>query len=80
MKNILFALILLAAATSCGNNGSSTDVRSDTSASPSDTTGLHVNPALEDPNSNMADTMKMKDSGTLRDTSRRDRTSTPKSR
>jgi hypothetical protein len=57
---------------SCGN-GSGGD-GADTATNPSDTTGLHINPALEDPNSNMADTMHMVDSTRVKDTSIKDNT------
>ena len=70
MKNIVFIAALFIALASCGDgyNGS------DTSANPSDTTGLHLNPATEDPNSNMADTMNMVDSSRVKDTTIKDNT------
>ena len=75
MKNIIILLGLTIALASCGNsNGAGTDK----DANPSDTTGRNINPAVTDPNSNMADTMRMKDSVRVKDTSIKDQTTTPK--
>ena len=68
MKNLVLIAAIGIALASCG------DGKSDTSTNPSDTTNLHINPALEDPNSNMADTMKMVDSSRVKDTSIKDNT------
>ena len=69
MKNILLVGAILLMLASCDNG------KNDTSTNPSDTTGTQINPALEDPNSNMADTMHMVDSSRVKDTTIRDSTS-----
>ena len=75
MKNTIIILGLTIALASCGNsNGAGTDKN----ANPSDTTGRNINPAVNDPNSNMADTMRMKDSLRVKDTSIKDQASAPK--
>ena len=66
MRNIFFVGAFLFALASCDNGNH------DTSTNPSDTTGTQINPALEDPNSNMADTMHMVDSSRVKDTTTRD--------
>ena len=66
MKNIFLVGALLFTLASCDNG------KNDTSTNPSDTTATQINPALEDPNSNMADTMRMVDSTTGKDTTIRD--------
>jgi hypothetical protein len=69
MKKLILIGAILITLASCGNAGA------DTSVNPSDTTGKEINPALEDPNSNMADTMHMVDSTRVKDTSIKDNTS-----
>ena len=73
MNNSFLVIVLLFTLAACGNN-SGKGSGSDTATAPSDTTGIHVNPALADPNSNMADTMKMKDSLRVKDTTIKDKT------
>ena len=73
MKNFLLMTVFLITLAACKNSGGKGG-GSDTTTAPSDTTNLHVNPALEDPNSNMADTMQVKDSLRVRDTSTKDNT------
>ena len=68
MKKIVLIAAIGITLASCGNNSGSTETN------PSDTTNLHINPALEDPNSNMADTMHMVDSSRVKDTSIKDNT------
>jgi len=68
MKKIVLIAAIGITLASCGNNSASTETN------PSDTTNLHINPALEDPNSNMADTMHMVDSSRVKDTSIKDNT------
>ena len=75
MKNIIFIFGLALAMSSCGN---SNGAGNNPDATPSDTTGRNVNPAVNDPNSNMADTMRMRDSSRVKDTSIKDQTSKPK--
>ena len=75
MKNIIILLGLTIALASCGN---SNGAGNENGANPSDTTGRNINPAVTDPNSNMADTMRMRDSVRVKDTSIRDQTSKPK--
>jgi hypothetical protein len=75
MKKIVFILGLAISIASCGN---SNGAGNNPDATPSDTTGRNVNPAVNDPNSNMADTMRMKDSSRVKDTSIKDQTTTPK--
>ena len=72
MKNIILVLGLATTMASCGNS------TRDKETNPSDTTGTNVNAAVEDPNSNMADTMKMRDSIRVKDTAIKDNTSQPK--
>ena len=72
MKNLVLLAGICIALAACGNgSGYNGD---DTTGTPSDTTNLHINPALEDPNSNMADTMKMVDSSRVKDTTIKDNT------
>jgi hypothetical protein len=68
MKKLILLAGICVALVSCGDNGV------DTKSNPSDTTGIDLNPALEDPNSNMADTMHMVDSIRVKDTSIKDNT------
>jgi len=75
MKNIILVVGLIFTLAACGN---SNGTGNDKDTNPSDTTGTNVNPAVEDPNSNMADTMKMKDSLRVKDTTIKDNTSQPK--
>ena len=72
MKNIILVLGLVVTLGSCGNSSQ------DKETNPSDTTGTNINPAVTDPNSNMADTMKMKDSLRVKDTTIKDNTALPK--
>jgi len=74
MKNVILVVGLVFTLAACGNSNGT----GDKSTNPSDTTGTNVNPAIEDPNSNMADTMKMKDSLRVKDTTIKDNTSQPK--
>ncbi len=66
MKKFILPLGFVLILAACGDGGGT--VSSGDSTTTSDTTGLHLNPATEDPNSNMADTMKMKDSLRVQDT------------
>ena len=75
MKNIIVILGLAITVASCGN---SNGAGSNQETNPSDTTGRNINPAVEDPNSNMADTMRMRDSLRVKDTAIKDQTTTPK--
>jgi len=68
MKKMLLIAAIGITLGSCGNSSGNTETN------PSDTTNLHINPALEDPNSNMADTMNIPDSSRVKDTSVRDHT------
>ena len=68
MKKIILIAAIGITVGSCGDNPNTKDTN------PSDTTNLHINPALEDPNSNMADTMHMADSARVKDTSIKDNT------
>jgi uncharacterized lipoprotein len=72
MKKIILGLSIVMTLAACGNSDNTKETN------PSDTTGTNVNPAVEDPNSNMADTMKMKDSTRVKDTTIKDNTSQPK--
>jgi hypothetical protein len=72
MKNALMILSFAAILTACGNASGGAG---DKTTNPSDTTGTNVNPAVNDPNSNMADTMRMKDSLRVKDTTVKDKTS-----
>ena len=56
------------------NDGTGSDNTADSANSQSDTTNLNLTPGTEDPNSNMADTMKMKDSIRVKDTIVKDKT------
>lgn len=69
MKNLILTGAILITLASCGNAGA------DSSVNQSDTTGKEINPATEDPSSNMADTMHMVDSTRVKDTSIKDNTS-----
>jgi PBP1b-binding outer membrane lipoprotein LpoB len=73
MKNALMILSFAVILAACGN--ASGGAGADKTTNPSDTTGTNVNPAVNDPNSNMADTMRMKDSLRVKDTSVKDKTS-----
>ena len=72
MKNLIFVSAITLAFAACGDG--STGAGPDSTSNPSDTTNLHINPATEDPNSNMADTMHMIDSSRVKDTSIKDNT------
>ena len=72
MKNILFVFAMFAAF-ACNNKSSSSDVPAAT-----DTTNMANNPGTTDPTSNVADTMKMRDSIGVKDTSITDQTTTKK--
>ena len=72
MKLTLFGLAFFALV-AC-NSGTDSDNTADTANSQSDTTNLNLTPGTEDPNSNMADTMKMKDSIRVKDTLVKDKT------
>jgi len=74
MKNILIAGFLACTFIACNNNGNGSDDTNDSANPASDTTNLNVTPGTEDPNSNMADTMKMRDSIRVKDTSVKDKT------
>jgi hypothetical protein len=63
MKNLILVSVVFFTLASCGSDSGEGETN------PSDTTNLHLNPALEDPNSNMADTMRMVDSSRVKDTS-----------
>jgi hypothetical protein len=71
MKLTLFGLAIFALV-AC-NDGTGSDSADSTNAQ-SDTTNLNLTPGTEDPNSNMADTMKMKDSIRVKDTIVKDKT------
>jgi hypothetical protein len=73
MKNLILIGGLIFTLSSCGNGSGSANA--DSTNNPSDTTNLQINPATEDPNSNMADTMHMTDSSRVKDTSVKDKTS-----
>ena len=68
MKNIILISAVCMGLGACRNAGAGSD------ANPSDTTGRYISPAVEDPNSNMADTMRMVDSTRVKDTIIKDRT------
>ena len=72
MKKFLVVGAIVFTLASCDNG------KADTSTNPSDTTATQINPALEDPNSNMADTMHMVDSSRVKDTTIKDSSSKPK--
>jgi ABC-type uncharacterized transport system auxiliary subunit len=72
MKKLLIIGGFIFTLAACGNGSESAK---DSTTNPSDTTNLQINPATEDPNSNMADTMHMTDSSRVKDTSVKDKTS-----
>jgi hypothetical protein len=67
MKKLILIAAIGITLVSCGDNPAG-------ETNPSDTTNMQINPALEDPNSNMADTMKMVDSSRVKDTLTKDNT------
>lgn len=71
MKLTLFGLAIFALI-AC-NSGTGSD-NADSVTTQSDTTNLNLTPGTEDPNSNMADTMKMRDSIRVKDTIVKDKT------
>lgn len=71
MKLTLFGLAILALVACNDGTGSN---NADSVTTPSDTTNLNLTPGTEDPNSNMADTMKMRDSIRVKDTVVKDKT------
>jgi hypothetical protein len=75
MKNNFIILGLTIALVSCGN---SNGAGADNNTNPSDTTGRNINSAVNDPNSNMADTMRMRDSIRVKDTTIKDQASAPR--
>ena len=76
MKSLFLVAAVVLTLASCGDGSGAGG--SDTATNPSDTTNLHINPATEDPNSNMADTMHMVDSARVKDTVIKDNTAPKK--
>ena len=72
MKLALLGLAIFALV-AC-NSGTGGDNAADSASTQSDTTNLNLTPGTEDPNSNMADTMKMRDSIRVKDTAVKDNT------
>ena len=72
MKLTLLGLAIFALV-AC-NSGTGSDNATDSTNTQSDTTNLNLTPGTEDPNSNMADTMKMRDSIRVKDTAVKDKT------